>query len=200
MDVPWWVCHYNVEFAEAWKVEILNIAVNPLAHWMFLNLLLQGLLLGWLLLRVMDMLAVRIMTGIQMGAVSHRLISWVGDQSPEVFLCAAGPSQNLQTSIPCTVLAILKPIFVLESIDLLFLFKTNIVMVYLFVRVRCFAQSWNRDNVADFFFELFLFLCLHLFLLLKRYRVWRLSQGSLMPGFHCELGYWVEFVVLNQED
>lgn len=200
MYIPWWICHDDIKFSQTRKVKILDIAVNPLAHRMFSNLLLQCLFLCWLFFRIVYMFAVWVMTRIKMRTISHRLISWVSDQCSEMFFCAARASQNLQAPIPCTVLTILESVFVLEGIDFLFLFKTDIVVIYLLIRIWRFAQGWYCYNITDSLFKLFLLLCFHFFLLLKRYRVWRLGQRPLLPGFHGELHNWIQLILFNQKN
>ena len=178
----------------------MDVAVHPFTQGMLFDLVLEGFLFGGFFFSVVDVLAVGVVTGIEMGAVSHGFVSRVGDQGSEVPFGAAGTTLDLETAVASAVLAVFEPVFVLEGVDLLLLFEADVVVVQLLLGVGRFEQGGDGDNIADPFLEFFFLLCLHFFLLLKGYGVWRLRHRPLVTGFFGQLHDGGELHPLDEED
>lgn len=89
MDVPWWVSHYHVKFTQNLKIEVPQIAVQPLS--LTHSLKCYRFLLSYLVLilfDVVDQFAVRIVTGVQMRTITVRFVCLLVYQSTEMLLCA----------------------------------------------------------------------------------------------------------------
>ena len=90
MDVPGWICHYDIEFSQDLEVEETQIAVDPFCifhpfsdHNFFLSCF--PLLI---FLNIVDQFAIRIVAGVQMGAIPETLVSLLVDNCSEMFFGA----------------------------------------------------------------------------------------------------------------
>lgn len=132
MDVPGRVRHDDIEFAQTVEIEVLDVAVDPLAEGVFQYLFLRGFLLLRLVLQVVDVLAIGVMAGVEMWAVPHRLVCGVIDEGSEVALDAAGASHHLQTAVSGAVLAVFKPVLVLEGLYFALFLETRELVHHIF--------------------------------------------------------------------
>jgi hypothetical protein len=116
VDIPGRVGHDYIEFAQDLEVKVSQIAVNPLCvrHPLSINSLFLRNLNLLVLFDVMNQLAVRIMTGIEMRAVPEAFVSILVYDGSKMFLIAVGVTFCLLALIPGAVVAVLQILLGLE--------------------------------------------------------------------------------------
>ena len=130
MNIPWWICHYYIEFSQYLEVKVSEITIYPLCmrHSFTINSLLQSYLRLLILFNVMNELTIRVMTSIQVWTVSKTFICILINNCPEMLFITVWMTFCLLTFISRAVITILKIFLWFEFESLYFFRKTGYIL------------------------------------------------------------------------